>query len=196
MCIKSDARQGAVEIAALRRGWRPYPVEIADAHRAVAMVWQGEIKQINVGRGVTREALSFIVAVTDEAAPTGRECIFLNGEISFEALRNAMTNQGLELYREDDWGGDRGYEHRSAVFCSPSLDAEKKKHEVAVQWRNVPDRPVRSGASISFSQDSSVSRAICPQNVRIGVGGREPDPPRIEQWLGQEPSSPPEPLEE
>jgi hypothetical protein len=196
VCIKSDARQGAVEIAALRRGWRPHPVEITTVYSVAAKAWEGDIKQINVGRGVTREAVSFIAAVTDEAAPTGRECIFLNGDISFEALRNAMINQGLKLYREDDWGGDRGYEHRSAIFCSPSLYAERKKHEVVIQRRNVPGRPVRSGASISFSRDFSVSRAICPQNVSIGASGGEPDPPRIEPWLGQKPLSPPEPLEE
>lgn len=196
VCVKTDARQARIEDAASRRGWRPRPAEIADVDRVTVKAWEGDVKQINVGRGIKRESLSFIAAVTDEASPTGRECIFLNDELSFAALRDAMTNQGFRLVREENWGGQRGYEHLYAAFCSPQLYAEKKKHDVGVQWRNVPNRPVYSGARISFSRDSSVSGTICPQTMNVGVADGEAESPRIEPWLGQKPLSPPEPLEE
>lgn len=169
-------------------------MEITDAYRPQARAWEGDVRQINVGPGVARKKLEFVAAVTDEESPTGRECTLLSDDLSFASLRDAMKNQGFDLHLEQSWGGQRRYEHLYAVFCSPRLSAEKKKHDIIVQWRHVPDRPLYNGARLVFARDSSVSRTICPQTVSLGGHGPEVDYPKMEPWLGQRPDGPPAPV--
>ena len=195
VCIRTDARQKALEVIASRRGWRPRPVEITGSYRLPSKAWEGDVRHLSYARGVERKSLSFVAAVTDEDSPTGRHCELLSDELAFAPLRDALQNQGYNLKRDESWGGEGRYEHRYATFCSSRLAAEERKHDIIVQWRIVPERPAYSGARLVFVRDSSVSGTICPQTISLCGDLPEAEYPRIEPWLGQKPDGLPEPVE-
>lgn len=195
-CVRTDARQETIEGFAVRRGWRPRPVEITDAYRLPSKAWDGVVKHLSYARGVKRKSLDFVAAVTDEASPAGRQCTLLSDTIAFEPLRDALKNQGYKLIRDENWGGEGGYEHRYATFCSSRLIKEEKKHDIIAQWRFVPNRPAYGGVKLVFVRDSSFSNTICPQTISLGGHGPEIEFPSIEPWLGQKPKKPPAPIDE
>ncbi|MDZ7627012.1 MAG: hypothetical protein U5J99_01240 [Parvularculaceae bacterium] len=188
-CVKNDAILAELEKFSVRRAWKPYPIELTRSSQYRARAWEGEVKHVGIGDREMRSSLTFVAVVSTEGL--GRGCQFFTPEISFEPLRDAMKNQGFELHskyeREDPW--------RYATFCSKKLRQQKRKHDLVVEWRSVPSRPIFSGSRLIFVRDTTNADRVCPQVISIGRAGPDVQVPEIEPWFRQKPDEPPLPVE-